>query len=115
MTCKNCIHEVVCNKLCPNGLLPYQSSDYPAEVFCLEFKNQADVVSVKHGKWIEHHGQSYLVHPMKYDEYGPILQDYISYECSECGRTESKKEPYCNCGAKMDGGKDNDKQNNSTY
>lgn len=25
------------------------------------------------------------------------------YVCSICGREEVKKEPYCNCGAKMDG------------
>ena len=63
----------------------------------------ADVELVRHGKWIEHHGQSYLVLPMKYDEDGePILQPYISYECSICGRRESVKEPYCHCGAKMD-------------
>lgn len=24
------------------------------------------------------------------------------YTCSECGRQEFQKEPYCNCGAKMD-------------
>ena len=47
MTCKDCIHEKVCNALCPKGLLPYQSSDYPAETFCLEFKNKADFVEVK--------------------------------------------------------------------
>ena len=46
MTCKDCVHERVCNALCPKGLLPYQSSDYPAEVFCLEFKNKADFVEV---------------------------------------------------------------------
>ena len=63
----------------------------------------ADVVEVVHGEWIEYRGQSYLVHPMKYDEYGcPILQEYVGYKCSECGRAESKKEPYCHCGAKMD-------------
>ena len=66
----------------------------------------ADVELVRHGKWIEHHGQSYLVLPMKYDKDGePILQPYISYECSICGRRESVKEPYCHCGAKMDEGK----------
>ena len=65
-----------------------------------------DVVEVKHGEWIVKKGQSYLVHPMKYDENGePVLQDYISYECPFCGRHFSKKEPYCNCGAKMDGQK----------
>lgn len=63
----------------------------------------SDVEPVRHGYWIEHHGQSYLVTPMKYDEYrNPVLQDYISYECSICGRRESAKEPYCNCGTKMD-------------
>ena len=66
----------------------------------------ADVEPIKHGRWIERHGQSYLVHPMKYDEYGnPVLQNYISYECSECGRKASEPYPYCHCGAKMEGGK----------
>lgn len=45
-TCKDCIHERVCENLCPKGLLPYHSSDYPAETFCLEFKPTADVVEV---------------------------------------------------------------------
>jgi hypothetical protein len=26
------------------------------------------------------------------------------FVCSKCGRTEKRKEPYCNCGAKMKGG-----------
>ena len=26
------------------------------------------------------------------------------FVCSRCGRSERKKEPYCNCGAKMKGG-----------
>lgn len=30
----------------------------------------------------------------------PVLQ---GWRCSECGRTEQEKEPYCNCGAKMEG------------
>ncbi len=46
MTCKDCIHERVCEALCPKGLLPYQSSDYPAELFCLEFENKAGFVEV---------------------------------------------------------------------
>ena len=66
----------------------------------------ADVAPVRHGYWKEKHRESYLVSPMKYDENGePILQEYSYYECSLCGRTEKCKEPYCNCGAKMDGGK----------
>lgn len=46
MTCKDCFHERVCNALCPKGLLPYQSAEYPAETFCLEFKPTSDVVPV---------------------------------------------------------------------
>lgn len=26
----------------------------------------------------------------------------IGYKCNQCERVESKKEPYCHCGAKMD-------------
>ena len=89
-TCKDCIHEKVCNALCPNGLLPYQSNDYPAELFCLEFKNKADVQEVKHGYW-------------KQNQYHKNI-----YYCSECGRhiedgSDNPLEhfPYCHCGAKM--------------
>lgn len=27
----------------------------------------------------------------------------IRYMCNKCGRYEDEQEPYCNCGAKMDG------------
>lgn len=96
MTCKNCIHEVVCNKLCPNGLLPYQNSDYPAEIFCLEFKNQEDVELVRHGKWLDM--------DVLDAHYQPV------YKCSECGKEVADNyiscHKYClHCGAKMDGGK----------
>jgi len=30
----------------------------------------------------------------------PVLH---SWRCSECGRTEQFKEPYCHCGCKMEG------------
>ena len=47
----------------------------------------ADVVEAKHGEWIS-------------NEFGGV------YVCSECGRKETTNiEPYCHCGAKMDGGK----------
>ena len=64
----------------------------------------ADVEPVRHGKWVEKHrgakspeGYYYWNTPLTY-----------VFVCSECGRKESKKEPYCNCGAKMelDKGKD---------
>ena len=47
-------------------------------------------VPVRHGRWIE---------KQEKDTFAGYL---YSYECSECGRVEQCKEPYCNCGAKMD-------------
>ena len=51
----------------------------------------ADVAQVVHGKWITRSdkGVISMTHP---------------YMCSRCWRVEMNKEPYCNCGAKMDGG-----------
>ena len=51
----------------------------------------ADVAPVRHGRWIT---------KQEKDTFAGYL---YSYECSECGRVEKCKEPYCNCGAKMDG------------
>lgn len=51
-----------------------------------------EVEPVRHGRWI------------KWDDYVVM--------CSECGKLEKRlpalSYPYCHCGAKMDGGKDND-------
>lgn len=60
----------------------------------------ADVEPVRHGEWREEFrsqkspdGYFYWNTPQK-----------KIYVCSICGREEIKKEPYCNCGAKMDRG-----------
>ena len=50
-----------------------------------------DAVEVVHGRWIE----DYV--------YAEDPHDRLRYKCSVCGRTKEYKEPYCNCGAKMDG------------
>lgn len=42
-TCKDCIHEKVCDNLIAHGL-PWKDGKYPAEEFCDFFKNKADVV-----------------------------------------------------------------------
>lgn len=44
---------------------------------------------VRHGRWIERSDKDIIsmTHP---------------YVCNLCGRVEMMKEPYCNCGAKMD-------------
>lgn len=58
----------------------------------------ADVVPVVHGRWIGYDASYYRNY-----NYGAHPVNLIRYKCSVCGRTVSKKEPYCHCGAKMDG------------
>lgn len=43
-TCKDCLHERVCNALIKSGL-PYDEL-LPAEAFCMTFRNKADYVEV---------------------------------------------------------------------
>ena len=57
----------------------------------------ADVEGVKHGQWLDNIEKTSTV--------AGITKDFaIGYKCSLCGRTEINREPYCNCGTKMDGG-----------
>ena len=70
---------------------------------CFENKEKfpsADVEPVVYGEWREEFrsqkspdGYFYWNTPQK-----------KVYVCSICGREEIKKEPYCNCGTRMDGG-----------
>lgn len=53
----------------------------------------ADVAPVRHGQWISFLDGDHIM-PERY------------YRCSRCGRVESSRQPYCHCGAKMDGGSD---------
>ena len=54
----------------------------------------ADVVEVRHGEWKE--DTEY------YDDGYSECNVRKVFCCSLCGRTEKRREPYCNCGAKMD-------------
>ena len=54
----------------------------------------ADVEEVKHGEWLEFDEKHY---DLEFE--APIYR--VCYKCSECGRMEWTKEPYCHCGAKM--------------
>lgn len=45
---------------------------------------------VRYGRWISFLDGDHIM-PERY------------YRCSECGRIERRKEPYCHCGVKMDG------------
>ena len=55
----------------------------------------ADVAPVGYGRWISFLGGDHIM-PERY------------YRCSRCGRVESRRQPYCHCGAKMDGGADHE-------
>lgn len=56
----------------------------------------ADVVEVRHGEWLK---------TTVVTTYDGNRDEDIVYRCSLCGRQEPIQEPYCNCGAKMDGKK----------
>ena len=63
-------------------------------VDALENIPAADVAPVVHGRWISFLDGDHIM-PERY------------YRCSRCGRVESRRQPYCHCGAKMDGGEAN--------
>ena len=78
---------------------------YCTEDINLDSIPAADVAPVRHGRWIPEIRHTYV--PVAYDERGePVLHEYAIYRCSLCGREETKKEPYCHCGALMDGEED---------
>lgn len=51
-----------------------------------------DVAPVVHARWVSFLDGDHIM-PERY------------YRCSRCGRVESRRQPYCHCGAKMDGKK----------
>ena len=64
-------------------------TDYLREI--IKSVPAADVAPVVHGRWISFLDGDHIM-PERY------------YRCSRCGRVESRRQPYCHCGAKMDGG-----------
>lgn len=90
MTCKDCFHERVCFALIKKGL-PYADGKFPAEAFCMAFRNKAEFAEVNHGHWI----------------YKKTYYEADECNCSLCGQLmttgKGKRMNYCpNCGAKMD-------------
>nr|DAH76900.1 MAG TPA: DNA-directed RNA polymerase [Caudoviricetes sp.] len=77
-----------------NLALAEQGFDYDKAKQALDCAPAADVVSVVHGRWISFLDGDHIM-PERY------------YRCSRCGRVESRRQPYCHCGAKMDGGTNN--------
>lgn len=72
----------------------YECSIIEAQAKEIE-KLRAQVSSVVHGRWISFLDGDHIM-PEQY------------YRCSRCGRVESRRQPYCHCGAKMDGGADHE-------
>jgi hypothetical protein len=78
------------------------SGDYsPEEVETafdlLNKQQQGLVVEVRHGEWLPDY-ETFVDDSERESE--PIQTGWV---CSLCGRQEFQKEPYCHCGAKMDG------------
>ena len=61
-----------------------------------------DYAPVRHGEWV----------PLEEPQWNCFGLITIGYKCSECGREEPyNHEPYCHCGALMDGKEDSDETN----
>lgn len=83
--CKNCNNKDSC--------FPYPEM----RVKCPVYKTStAEVELVRHGEW--------RLETEYYDDEYSECNTRKVFACSLCGRTEKTKQPYCNCGAKMDGG-----------
>lgn len=83
--CFKCFHYPVCKG-------DTDKHNYFGE--CKHFTPTADVEPVRHGEWKEE--TEYYD-----DEYSECNVRKV-FVCSLCGKTEKYKQPYCNCGAKMD-------------
>jgi hypothetical protein len=64
---------------------------------CVFSTPAADVAEVRHGEWLPDY-ETFVDEWEKESE--PIQTGWV---CSLCGRQEFQQEPYCNCGAQMDG------------
>ena len=85
-----------------------ESGEYYAYSVALQEVRNATVTNVApvvHGRWLKEEKETYC--PVQYGEDGePILHKYTCYTCSLCGRNSGTLEPYCHCGAKMNGGEE---------
>lgn len=73
----------------------YEAHHYAGECLrdckeAIENIHAADVAPVVHARWVSFLDGDHIM-PERY------------YRCSRCGRVESRRQPYCHCGAKMDG------------
>lgn len=97
MTCKDCLYFKRCVVL---GVDLDMHHSEEADKNCRHFKNKADYVEVKHGEWVHTTELGFL-----------LIHHY--WNCSLCGAMSENSgiENYCpNCGAKMDGEKNDFKE-----
>ena len=93
MNCKDCVHYEVCNRV--EKQIVFTDSSFEEVInslikCCRHFKNKADFVEVKHGRWEK---RSFIVFDSEIEG---------GYRCSECNTTWDTRTNYCpNCGAKM--------------
>ena len=93
--CINCLHEKLCKYADERVAMAIRVRDTIHE--CKDFRSKFDFERVVHGEWIDDMKVMYAVGNVE-------MKALVGYRCSLCGRAELRKEPYCNCGARMDGG-----------
>ena len=79
-----------------------QTIGIPMLITAIKNAPTVDVAEVQHGRWIPHEFEQCN----GYGSCRSLSYSYLQptcYRCSLCGRIEEFQEPYCNCGAKMDG------------
>ena len=79
-----------------------QTVGLPVLLTAIKNAPTADVAEVRHGEWIPHEFEQVNGYDIGY-KVCYCYQQPTCYHCSLCGRIEEFQEPYCNCGAKMDG------------
>ena len=99
MTCEKCLHSISCRPSKLNDMYEDNAENCPF------FKNRADFVEVKHGKW--ERNERNIPKMKEFHKRGIALsmnEKSIFYTCSCCGSWGSLSQDYCGkCGAKMDG------------
>ena len=92
MTCEDCIHNEVCyrREVCNN------IEEHIRKLGCMDFIARADVVEVRHGKWLTWEEQ--------FPDRKPTKKNNLGVFCNNCHSHADNMTDYCpNCGAKMDG------------
>lgn len=94
MNCRSCVHFPICEYVESLGV-GFKTLRIGSDAEkCVMFNNlkTIDAEPVRYGHWKE-------IQVCRIYNEDTVYS--IGYKCNQCGRVESKKEPYCHCGAKM--------------